>query len=136
VAPDTVMPPVHPGEILLEEFLTPLTRLVMAVGLPIAVRKGKPGNLRRSRLVTVLPEWSLASWMQNRVSLRACVHVPLPLCFPGATRHSRLPASHPPILHLLSPACHTLGRHDASCAAAELALSFARTTGIEVTWPA
>jgi hypothetical protein len=24
VAEDTVMPPVHPGEILLEEFLTPL----------------------------------------------------------------------------------------------------------------
>jgi addiction module HigA family antidote len=38
VAEDTVKPPVHPGEILLEEFLTPLGvspyRLVKAVDVP------------------------------------------------------------------------------------------------------
>jgi len=38
VAADTVMPPVHPGEILLEEFLTPLGvsqyRLAKAVDVP------------------------------------------------------------------------------------------------------
>jgi antitoxin HigA-1 len=38
VAEDTVMPPVHPGEILLEEFLTPLAvsqyQLAKAVGVP------------------------------------------------------------------------------------------------------
>jgi antitoxin HigA-1 len=38
VAEDTVMPPVHPGEILLEEFLTPLSvsqyQLAKAVDVP------------------------------------------------------------------------------------------------------
>jgi len=38
VAEDTVMPPVHPGEILLEEFLTPLAvsqyQLAKAVDVP------------------------------------------------------------------------------------------------------
>jgi antitoxin HigA-1 len=38
VAEDTVMPPVHPGEILLEEFLTPLAvsqyQLAKAVNVP------------------------------------------------------------------------------------------------------
>ena len=38
MAADTVMPPVHPGEILLEEFLTPLAvsqyRLAKDIGVP------------------------------------------------------------------------------------------------------
>jgi addiction module HigA family antidote len=38
MAADTVMPPVHPGEILLEEFLTPLAvsqyRLAKEIGVP------------------------------------------------------------------------------------------------------
>ena len=52
----------------------------------------------------------------------------------NATCHSWLPASHPPILYLSfrRPVIRFAGTI-ASCVAIELALSFARTTGIEAT---
>jgi hypothetical protein len=53
VAADTIMPPVHPGEILLEEFLTPLGVSQYQLAKAWTSRRG--GSMRSSTASAVSP---------------------------------------------------------------------------------